>query len=250
MAAHVSANTEVMIPPNKILAAMKEGRKAHGFRLTVPSPEVVEILGLLKFDYVFIDDEHGVFGNHDLDNVCRAADLVGMTPIARVPDLTQSAIQRRIDRGIRGVVAPHVSNREEAEQVVKACYFGPLGERSLGGARGVNYQMGIKDMPAYYRESNANMFVAVMIETVEGMNNLEAICAVKGIHSIFVGPNDFSQSMGYFGDAQHPEVKKAVANISERARKAGVPMRDDVLVLGNLPEILVSGARKYAREQN
>lgn len=239
-----------MIPPNKILAAIKEGRKAHGFRLTVPSPEIVEILGILRFDYVFIDDEHGVFGNHDLDNVCRAADLVGMTPIARVPDLTQSAIQRRIDRGIRGIVAPHVSTKAEAEQVVKACYFGPLGERSLGGARGVNYQMGIKDMPAYYRESNANMFVAAMIETVEGMNNLEQICSVKNIHSIFVGPNDFSQSMGYFGDAQHPEVKKATANISERARKAGVPMRDDILVLGNLPEILVTGAKKYAREHS
>lgn len=238
-----------MTRPNKILAAMKEGRKAHGFRLTVPSPEIVEILGILKFDYVFIDDEHGVFGNHDLDNVCRAADLVGMTPIARVPDVTAPTIQRRIDRGIRGIVAPHVSTAAEAQQVVSACYFGPLGERSLGGARGVNYQMGIKDMPAYYRESNENMFVAVMIETVEGMNNLEAICGVKGVHCIFVGPNDFSQSMGYFGDAQHAEVKKAIANISERARKAGKPMRDDILVLGNLPEILVSGASKYAREK-
>ncbi len=237
-----------MIPPNKILGAMKEGRKAHGFRLTVPSAEIVEILGILKFDYVLIDDEHGVFGNHDLDNVCRAADLVGVTPIARVPDIGASTIQRRIDRGIRGIVAPHVSTVDEAAQVVKACYFGPLGERSLGGARGVNYQMGIADMPAYYQESNANMFVAVMIETVEGMKNLEAICAVNGIHAIFVGPNDFSQSMGYFGDAQHPEVKKAIANIGELARKAGVPMRDDILVLGNLPDILISGARKYARE--
>jgi 4-hydroxy-2-oxoheptanedioate aldolase len=237
-----------MIPPNKILGAMKEGRKAHGFRLTVPSPEIVEILGILKFDYVFIDDEHGVFGNHDLDNVCRAADLVGMTPIARVPDVSSATINRRLDRGIRGIVAPHVSTREEAQQLVSACYFGPVGTRSLGGARGVNYQMGIKDMPGFYRESNANMFVAAMIETVEGMDNLEAICAVKGIHSIFVGPNDFSQSMGYHGDAGHPEVKKAIAAIGERARKAGVPMRDDILVLGNLPEILVSGARKHARE--
>ncbi|MGE0797550.1 MAG: HpcH/HpaI aldolase/citrate lyase family protein [Lautropia sp.] len=236
-----------MIRPNRIHAALREGRKAHGFRLTIPSSATLEILGTLDFDFVLIDDEHGVFGNTDLDDLCRTADLMGITPIARVPDCQPATINRRLDRGIRGIVAPHVSTREDAELVVRASYFAPLGERSLGGARGVHYQLGIADMPAYYRETNANMFVAVMIEDVEGMNNIEAICSVKGIHTVLVGINDFAQSLGHPGDASHPEVRAAFQQVSERVRKAGLPMREDCWVLGNLPDILVAGARKFAR---
>lgn len=239
-----------MLPTNKIRSAMAGKRKAHGYRLTVPSPEIVEILGKLSFDYVLIDDEHGVFGTTDLDNICRAADLVGVTPIARVPDASSATVNRRLDRGIRGIIAPHVSTKADAEQLVRACYFGPLGTRSLGGARGVNYQMGIEDMPKFYASANDNMFVVVMIEDVEAVDNLEQICSVEGIHAVYVGANDLAQSLGHPGDASHPDVKKAVAEIGERTRKAGLPMREDILVLGNLPEILINGARKFALETN
>jgi len=237
-----------MTRPNRINKAIQEGRKAHGFRLTIPSPAIVEILGVLDFDYVLIDDEHGVFGNTDLDDICRTADLVNMTPIARVPDISSATINRRLDRGIRGIVAPHVATEEDARQLVRACYFGPIGTRSLGGARGVNYQIGIKDMPAYYRQSNDNIFVAVMIEDVEGMDNIEKICAVPGIHCIYIGANDFAQSMGYEGNQGHPDVKKAMDEIAVRVRKCGLKMRQDCLILGNLPDILINGASKFAPE--
>jgi 4-hydroxy-2-oxoheptanedioate aldolase len=233
--------------PNRIHAALREKRKAHGFRLTIPSAETLEILGSLDFDFVLIDDEHGVFGNADLEHICRTADLVGITPIARVPDCSAATIGRRLDRGIRGIVAPHVSTQQQAEEVAQACYFGPLGQRSLGGGRGVDYQLGIADMPAYYRQSNDNIFVAVMIEDVEGMRNIEEICAVKGIHTVLVGNNDFAQSLGHPGDASHPAVKAAIAGIGERVRKCGLPMREDIWVLGNLVDILVAGGKKFAR---
>ena len=233
--------------PNRIHAALREKRKAHGFRLTIPSAETLEILGNLDFDFVLVDDEHGVFGNADLEHICRTADLVGITPIARVPDCSAATIGRRLDRGIRGIVAPHVQNREQAEQVVRSCYFGPLGERSLGGGRGVDYQLGIPDMPTYYRQSNDNMFVAVMIEDTAGMDNIEQICAVQGIHTVLVGNNDFAQGLGYPGDATHPKVKAAIAAVGDRVRKCGLPMREDIWVLGNLVDILVTGGQKFAR---
>ena len=232
---------------NRIKVAIREGRKAHGFRLTVPSPAVVEILGLLDFDYVYIDDEHGVFGNTDLDDVCRAAELVGMTPIARVPDLTGPTVNRRLDRGVRGIVGPHVSSPADAELLVRSCHFGPRGTRSLGGGRGVNYQMAIDDMPAYYRHTNANMFVAVMIEDRAGMDSVEQIAAVDGVDCIFMGPNDFAQDLGFPGNTKAPEVKAAIADITARVHRVGGKMRDDVLVLGNFPEMLIDAGKKYAR---
>lgn len=234
--------------PNRINKAIAEGRKAHGYRLTIPAPAIVEMLGVLDFDYVLIDDEHGVFGNTDLDDICRSADLVGVTPIARVPDVSSATVNRRLDRGIRGIVAPHVATEADARQLVSACYFGPVGTRSLGGARGVNYQIGIPDMPAYYRQSNDNIFVAAMIEDVEGMDNIEKICRVPGIHCIYIGANDFAQSLGYPGDQNHPAVKKAMAEIADRVHQCGGKMREDCLILGNLPDMLINGASKFAPE--
>jgi 2-keto-3-deoxy-L-rhamnonate aldolase RhmA len=235
---------------NRIKDAMKAGRKAHGFRLTIPSAAVVEILGKLDFDYVYIDDEHGVFDNTVLEDVCRAAELVGMTPIARVPDLTGPTVNRRLDRGVRGIVGPHVSSPADAELLVQSCHFGPRGTRSLGGGRGVDYQMGIPDMPAYYRQANENMFVAIMIEDRAGMDSVEQIVAVDGVDAVFMGPNDFAQDLGFPGDTGAPEVRAAIADITARVHKVGGRMRDDVLVLGNLPEMLVSAGRKYARPKD
>jgi hypothetical protein len=62
-----------------------------------------------------------------------------------------------------------------------------------------------------------------------------------------VGNNDFAQGLGYPGDASHPKVKAAIAAVAERVRKCGLPMREDIWVLGNLVDILVTGGRKYAR---
>jgi 2-keto-3-deoxy-L-rhamnonate aldolase RhmA len=131
--------------------------------------------------------------------------------------------------------------------LVQSCHFGPRGSRSLGGGRGVQYQIGIDDMPAYYRFANENMFVAVMIEDRAGMDCVEQMVAVDGIDCVFIGPNDFAQDLGFPGDTGTPEVKAAVAEVTRRVHHAGGKMRDDVLVLGGLPEILLSGARKYAR---
>jgi 2-keto-3-deoxy-L-rhamnonate aldolase RhmA len=238
-----------MPPINRVKAALRSGRKAHGFRLTIPSPAVVEILGFLNYDYVYIDDEHGVFGNEVLEDICRAADLVGMTPIARVPDLTSPTVNRRLDRGIRGIIGPHVSTREDAEMLVQSCLFGPQGSRSLGGGRGVGYQIGISNMKAYYAAANENMFVGAMIEDRTGMDNLEAIVTVEGIDCILIGQNDFAQGLGFPGESDHPEVKAAVAEIGRRVRACGGRMRDDCLVLGNLPDMLLDGGRRYAAQQ-
>ena len=235
-----------MLPVNKIKSAMQAGRKAHGFRLTIPSPAVVEILGFLRYDYVYIDDEHGVFGNEVLEDICRAADLVGMTPIARVPDLTGPTVNRRLDRGIRGIVGPHVSSAADAEMLVQSCHFGPRGNRSLGGGRGVQYQTAIPDMKAFYAAANENMFVSAMIEDQDGMDSLEQIVAVPGIDCIMIGLNDFAQSLGHPGDTEHPEIKAAAREVARRVRAAGGRMRDDVLVLGNLPDMLLAGGRPFA----
>src|SRR6266446_2824443 len=193
-----------MKQPNRVKAAMRAGRKAYGYNLSFPSPWVIDILGKLDFDFVFIDGEHGPFGLDQLEDLCRTAERHNLTAIARVPDIGSSTILRYLDRGIMGILGPHIATEVDARQLVRACYFGPLGERSFGANRGTDYNAGIADKAAYYREANEQMLVCALLEDVAVVDNLDAILSVPGIDLYSIGPNDFAQSRGYPGQPDHP----------------------------------------------
>ena len=100
-----------MKQPNRIKAAMRAGRKAYGYSLSFPSPWVIDILGKLDFDFVFIDGEHGPFDLDQLEDLCRTAERYNVTTIARVPDIGASTILRYLDRGIMGISGPAYRHR-------------------------------------------------------------------------------------------------------------------------------------------
>ena len=94
---------------NRVKAAMRAGRKAYGYNLSFPSPWVIDILGKLDFDFVFIDGEHGPFGLDQLEDLCRTAEHHNLTTIARVPDIGSSTILRYLDHvaGRRSATLPY-----------------------------------------------------------------------------------------------------------------------------------------------
>jgi len=218
-----------MKQPNRVKAAMRAERKAYGYNLSFPSPWVIDILGKLDFDFIFIDGEHGPFGLDQLEDLCRTAERHNVTTIARVPDIGSSTILRYLDRGIMGILGPHIATEADARQLVRACYFGPLGERSFGANRGTDYNAGIADKAAYYREANEQMLVCALLEDAAVLDNLDAILAVPGIDLYSIGPNDFAQSLGYPGQPDHPEVVKTMQEITNRIRRGGRRMQLDVM---------------------
>ena len=233
-----------MNQPNRVKAAMRAGRKAHGYNLSFPSPWVIDILGKIDFDFVFIDGEHGPFGLDQLEDLCRTAERHGATPIARVPDIGSSTILRYLDRGIMGVLGPHIATAADARQLVRACYFGPVGERSFGANRGTDYNAGIPDKAAYYREANEQMLVCALLEDVAVLDTLDEILAVPGIDLYSIGPNDFAQSLGYPGQPDHPEVAKAMQTITSRIQKAGGTMQADVMQAAWVSDMLLDAGRR------
>ena len=131
-----------MKQPNRVKAAMRAGRKAYGYNLSFPSPWIIDILGKLDFDFVFIDGEHGPFGLDQLEDLCRTAERHNLTTVARVPDIGSSTILRYLDRGIMGILGPHIATKADARQLVQACYFGLL-KRSFGANRGTTTTPGL-----------------------------------------------------------------------------------------------------------
>lgn len=229
---------------NRIKAAMRAGRKAHGYNLAFPSPWVIDILGRIDFDFVFIDGEHGPFGLDQLEDLCRTAERYNLTTIARVPDIGSSTILRFLDRGIMGILGPHIATEADARQLVKACYFGPIGERSFGANRGTDYNAGIPDKAAYYREANEQMLVVALLEDAVVLDTLDAILAVPGIDLYSIGPNDFAQSLGYPGRPDHPEVIKTMQEITRRIQAAGKTMQLDVMQGPWVSDMLLEAGRK------
>lgn len=181
----------------------------------VTSAGLVEILGRMGFDAVFIDCEHGAPGWEDVENMVRAAELVDVTPIVRVQSNDPSTITRTLDRGAGGVQVPHINTREQAEAAARAAKFAPIGHRGYAGGRAA---LGVQG--SFTSHANEETMVIAMLEEVEALKNLEAILTVEHIDAFFIAPGDLAQSMGYPGQPNHPEVQAAVDEAVRRIRAA------------------------------
>ncbi len=206
---------------NALKAKLAAGQPAYGVSIMIPSPQAVEMVARLGFDWVLLDGEHGALGPESFELLAMAAEAAGITPIARPLASTPELIGQALDRGALGVQAPHVRTADDARRVVRAARFHPLGERSLAvGTRASRYGLGLT--PAEYAaQAGAETLVAVQIEDADALLNLDAILAVEGVDVYFIGPSDLSQALGYPGQADAPPVRLAIETTLARIQAAG-----------------------------
>ena len=189
--------------------------------------EDIDEFGLLGFDGVWIETEHGPTDFNDLGDLTRSCDLWGLTSIVRVNLNEQGIIYRTLDRGAQGIVVPHVNTREEAENVVQGGKFAPIGQRGMYTSR---QGFGVPD---YYAVANDHTLLVILIEDVIAVENLEEILKVDHIDVFFVAPADLASSMGHIDDEDHPEVQNtindALAQIIGAGRVAGATATNDTV---------------------
>jgi 4-hydroxy-2-oxoheptanedioate aldolase len=236
---------------NTILRKNRKGLKALVFSLTFPSAQLVELAAQAGFDAVHLDGEHGAFTAESVDLMCRVANGCGLSVTTRVPGIDPSTINLWLDRGVQGIVGPHIETLEEARQLAAACLFPPDGGRSWGGGRGTEFNDGVKLRAVYggklgfARWSNANMIVTAQIESRKGYENLSAILRVKGLSGITGGPHDFAASLGHPGEPDHPERLALTADAEARARKARKHVASDLIVSLGVEEMMLGLARDF-----
>ena len=202
---------------HKLLA----GQPAYGVSVMIPSPQVVEMLGRLGFDWVLIDCEHGSIGLESVEAMVMAAEAAGVTPIVRPASAAPEVIAQVMDRGALGVQAPHVNSAEDARRVVQAIKFHPLGQRSLAvGTRAGGYGYGLSRAD-YVAEANHETLVCVQWEDAKALRHTDEMLAVEGVDVYFIGPSDLSQSLGYPGHPEAPQVRQAIAAALASIRAAG-----------------------------
>ncbi len=205
-------------PPFK--ARLRGDAPLHGFFVGLPSPAIVELAGYAGFDFVIIDTEHGATGLETLEHMLRAAGSAGIAALVRVPRGNADDILHVLDAGADGILVPHVTSAEVAQRIVQHAYYPPRGRRGISTlSRAARHGLG--EAAAVLREQAGRTTVIAMIEDEEALTEVGAIARVDGLDAVFVGPNDLAASMGFLGEAGHPEVRKAVAAI--RDELAAIP---------------------------
>jgi 4-hydroxy-2-oxoheptanedioate aldolase len=246
---------------NAMKGRLLAGEPAFGVSVMIPSPQLVEMLGALGFDWVLLDCEHGALTPESVELMAIAAEASGMTAIARPATRGADHILQLLDRGVAGVQVPHVNTAEQARAVVQAAKYHPLGRRGLAaGTRAARYDAP-GAMADYVRAANEETLIAIQIEEREALDNLHALLEVEGVDVFFIGPSDLSQALGHPGDPKAAPVaqaiERALARIRAAGKIAGMPAGAEQVaqvlaggvryVYTHLPKLLAASARGYLR---
>ena len=199
---------------------LRNGDVLIGTVITMPLPEIAEIMVEVGFDWLFVDTEHAPFNAKDALNILQTAG--NRCPcVVRIPANHEVWIKKSLDIGADGIIAPQVNSAEEAERIVRLCKYPPEGARSVGIGRAHKYGLGFKD---YVEKANDKVAVILQAENTNALKNISEIVRVPGIDAIFIGPYDLSASMGKMGNVTDADVRKAIATIAECGKNAGLSM--------------------------
>ena len=186
----------------------------------MPSAKLTEIVGLAGFDFVVIDMEHGPIDMTVAEDMVRAAEVAGVTPLIRVSHNTPHLILRALDIGRQGVHIPEINTVADVREAVASSKYGPIGHRGLAGVRAADY--GFKQPLAEYApQANHEVLVVAHIESRRAVEGLDELLRQDGIDVYYLGPEDLSNSLGIPGQSKHPSVVQLVEDSIHRITAAG-----------------------------
>jgi 4-hydroxy-2-oxoheptanedioate aldolase len=201
---------------NTTKAKLADGKVAFGAIVSRYAPDIVEIFGTIGFDFVMIDCEHGPMNLDQVEHMVRAAESFNITPITRIPNHEESTILQFLDRGVQGIIVPHINTKADAESVAQSAHYYPDGRRGMAGSgRAHDYGAGGPDSTLFV---NSQILVVPMCEETEAVNNLDEILTVPGIDVVHVAASDLGQSMGNPG---REKVREVIGQAIPKIRAGG-----------------------------
>ncbi|KUI35966.1 aldolase [Mycobacterium sp. IS-1590] len=191
--------------------------------LSARTPDVPAIAAASGYDAVYVDLEHTSCSLETAEMLCVAALGAGISALVRVPSHDPSLIARVLDAGAVGVIVPHVNSAQEAQGVVDAARFPPVGHRSISGPNAVS-GYAPRSAAELTAELERHTVVAVMIETPDAVAASDEIAAVEGVDMVLVGPSDLTAEMGIHGQYENEHFHRAVDSVAAACRAHGVAL--------------------------
>lgn len=199
---------------NTTKAKLAAGETVVGTFFKYAEGTLAENVAMMGVDFMVFDGEHGNVSAHQTQDLCRAAELCGVTPISRVPTNQPHDILQFLDAGAHGVHVPWVNSVQQVEQAVQSIKYGPRGKRGLAGTRASRFGFG-ESIGEYTDRANRETMVIIHIETIDAVNVIEDYVNVPDVDVLFIGPTDLSHSLGHPGNFTHPEVQAAMDHVAE-----------------------------------
>ena len=204
---------------NPLKRAWAEGRTAFGLWSVIPSSFSAELAADAGFDYVCVDQQHGVIDYDSMVPMFQAIRAGGAAPITRVLSNDPFLIMKALDAGAWGVIVPLVNSAGDAARAVSACRYPPQGIRSFGPVRAAGV-IGTRDP----EKLGGEVLCLVMVETGEALERVDEIAATPGLDGIYIGPSDLALSLGIPPtlEIQEGEHAEAVGRIREACKRSGI----------------------------
>jgi 2-keto-3-deoxy-L-rhamnonate aldolase RhmA len=197
---------------------LKADQPVYGIWVTLESPSITEMAVALGLDWVVIDAEHGSLDWQDIVRHIRAAVRSNTVVIVRLAEMSIALIKRALDIGADGVGVPFVETPEDLRQLLAFAQYPPAGVRAVGGDRATCWGQCFAE---HVREANDHVLVLPNLETVRAKNNIDKLLEVPGVDTFFLGPADYSASMGCAGEWLGPDVDEQLLEINDRIRGKG-----------------------------
>ncbi len=189
---------------NTAKAKLAAGQPITGATVFSPDPNMYCAVANSGYDFTWIEMQHSPLTFEDVARMIWACRGASARPFVRVPDATESDIQKATDIGALGIIVPTVDTVEKAEAAVKWARYPPQGRRSMG-----NGQYGALYGANYRQTANDNMLVVIMIEMPIGVENAEKIASVPGVDVIFAASVDLGNFSGHKqGDPEYDDLVK------------------------------------------
>jgi len=206
-----------------------DGHPALGCTLGFGTPFSAQLLSRVGYDWVLIDMEHNPLTAREaglMTHVVVAASGGRCQPIVRVPSHGVEWIKWALDSGAAGIVVPMVGSQAEMENIVLSAVYPPQGRRSFGPALASFADLDPAATTIKYLMHTCGTIALIpMIESIQGLNNVEEIASIDAVTSVFVGPVDLRMSMGLPGsDGSETVYLEALQRILETCRRLGKPV--------------------------
>jgi 4-hydroxy-2-oxoheptanedioate aldolase len=207
---------------NTLKKKWKNGEATLNGWLSIGNSFTAEIMAQQGYDSLTIDIQHGFLDYNDAKGMLQAIRASRVTPMVRVPWLDPGIIMKSLDAGAYGIICPMINTSDQASVLVDAIRYPPHGSRSFGPTR-ANISAGEN----YASEANENVVSFAMIETAEAVENIDAICATKGLDGIYIGPADLTLGVtkgrlapGF--DREEPEMIDVIKRILVAAKSQNI----------------------------
>jgi len=205
---------------SKVLAKIRAGKVARVCNFANFLPFVPRLAASAGYDGIWVDGEHRPFDVREAQSLIAYHHLADIDCMWRPPTTEKGLLYRLLEDGASGLMIPHVSTVEKAQQLVQATKFPPLGDRGLDGS-GLDGDFYVNLPPTYPQDANRETFLVVQIETPLALENVEAIAAVPGVDVLFLGPGDMSLRLGCSPSVNDPQMMAAQKKVAAAAKKHG-----------------------------